>query len=104
MASLNSLYIKKETLKTLYDTLCKKTGKEGKGVELTISLSDETNQYDQNVSAWVSQTKEQREAGKDRYFVGNGKTFWTNDGELPQSRQDDEHEERGINDNGDLPF
>lgn len=75
MSSLNSLYIKKETLKTLFETLDKKGEK---GIEITIPINDEANQYNQNISAYVSQSKEDREAKKERYYVGNGKTFWTN--------------------------
>ncbi len=74
MASLNSLYIKKEVLETLLNVLTKKGEK---GIELTVNISDTENQYGQNVSAWVSQSKEQRQAKKERYFVGNGKQFWT---------------------------
>lgn len=79
MSSLNSLYIKKETLQTLLDTVVKK---KDKGVELTIALSDDGGDYGQNVSAFVSQSKEQREANAKRFYVGNGKTFWTK-GETP---------------------
>ncbi len=78
MSSLSSIYLKKETLQTLLDVVTKKGEK---GLELTVSLSDETNQYEQNVSAWVSQSKEQREAKKERFYAGNGKTFWT-DGKI----------------------
>jgi hypothetical protein len=74
MASLNSLYIKKETLETLVKTLEKKGDK---GVELTMSINDEGNEYFQNVSAYVSQSKEQRENKSPRFYVGNGNTFWT---------------------------
>ena len=74
MASLNSLYIKKEVLETLLNVLTKKGEKV---IELTVNISDTENQYGQNVSAWVSQTKEQRQAKKERFFVGNGKQFWT---------------------------
>lgn len=99
MSSLNSLYIKKETLETLLLTISKK--KEN-GVELTINVSDEKNKYGQNVSAWVSQSKEQREAKKERYFVGNGKTFWESNVEPePVEKKTDV---RGINDDGKLPF
>ena len=76
MASLNSLYFKKETLEVMLKTL---TAKQAQGVEITISINDEANQYGQNVSAYVSQTKEQRDAKKERYYVGNGKTFWSSE-------------------------
>ena len=83
MSDLNSLYIKKETLKTILATLETKEGKEGKGIELTIARNNNSNDYGQNVAAYVSQTKEQREAEKPRFYVGNGKTFWTDGENVP---------------------
>jgi hypothetical protein len=74
MAALLDLYIKLETLETLLKVI--KTKNE-KGVALTISINDETNKFGQNVTSYVSQTKEQQEAKKERYYVGNGKVFWT---------------------------
>jgi len=75
MSSLSSLYLKKDTLKTIVKTLEKKGEN---GIEITISINDETNDYDQNVTAYVSQSKEDREAKKKRFYLGNGKCFWTN--------------------------
>ena len=75
MSALVSFYLKKETLETLLKTV---NAKGEKGVEITQSINEEVNQYGQNVSGWVSQSKEQRESKKDRYFVGNGKVVWTN--------------------------
>jgi len=49
----------------------------GKYLTLTIDISDEINQYNQNVSAWESQTKEDREAKVERNYVGNGKVIFT---------------------------
>ena len=101
MASLNSLYIKKETLKTLLDTL---EAKQEKGVELTVALNDEVNQYGQNVSAWVSQTKEQRDEKKQRFFTGNGKTFWS-DGKITVAKEaEPEAAETAKDEPNDLPF
>lgn len=39
---------------------------------VTMFIDDETNQYGQNVSVVMSQTKEQREAKETRTYVGNG--------------------------------
>ena len=101
MASLNSLYIKKETLKTLLDTL---EAKQEKGVELTVALNDEVNQYGQNVSAWVSQTKEQRDEKKQRFFTGNGKTFWS-DGKITVAKEAEPEAAETVKDeSNDLPF
>ena len=64
----------------MLDTLHKTAQlKEAKGVAITISVEDEVNQYNQNVSAYISQSKEDREAKKKRYYVGNGKALWASD-------------------------
>lgn len=80
MAHLAELYIKAETLQKVLDTLNAK--KEKNGVSLTISVNDEVNQYGQNVSSYVSQSKEDRENKKPKFYVGNGKVFWS-DGNSP---------------------
>lgn len=101
MASLSNIYIKEETLETLLNVI-KKKGE--KGISIDISISDETNQWGQNVSSWVSQTKEQREAKKDRFYVGNGKNFW-NDGKITTAKKQQEvHTAEVINEEDDLPF
>lgn len=43
----------------------------------TVSINDETNDYGQNVSAFDSMTKEEREAKKTKVYIGNGKVVWT---------------------------
>ena len=101
MSSLSEIYIKKEVLETMLKTVI---AKNEKGVSITISINDETNQYGQNLSGFVSQTKEQREAKKDKFYVGNGKVVW-HDGKIfkpeykPQDQQSAPQEEEGI-----LPF
>ena len=99
MASLNSLYLKTETIETLLFVAKKK---QLKGVEITVSIADTENQYGQNVSGYVSQTKEEREAKKPRYYVGNGKTFWKDTNEEVKAVEATTVEAEVIND--DLPF
>lgn len=82
MASLSEVYVKKSTLETMLKALNAKQGKESEGVKITISLSDHPNNFGQNVSAYVAQSKEQREAKTPLFYVGNGKTFWSK-GETP---------------------
>lgn len=108
MATLQSIFIKKETLKTILNTLEKK--EDSKGIELTISTDDKLNDYGQNVSAFVSQTKEQRDEKKKRFYVGNGKCFWT-DGVIKtaQSLKEpdtafDENTGEFLGEEDDLPF
>jgi hypothetical protein len=104
MSSLSEIYIKKETLETLLKTV---NAKGEKGVSLTISIGDETNQYGQNLSGFVSQTKEQREAQTTKYYVGNGKVFWTN-GTITkaEAKQKEQSSQEPIQNNApdELPF
>ena len=83
MANLSDIYIKTEVLQILLDT-AKKKGVPG--IALTVSTNDEVNGYGQNVSAYVSQSKEDREAKKTKFYVGNGKVFWT-DGKITKAEK-----------------
>lgn len=74
MSALADIYLKKETLRTLLDTLEKKNEK---GISITISIQDDANEWEQNLSGFVSQSKEDREAKKRKFYVGNGRVFWT---------------------------
>lgn len=78
MSALASIYIKTDVLETLLKTV--KTKGE-KGLSITLSINDEVNQYGQNVTGFVTQTKEQREAKKEKFYVGNGEVVWT-DGKI----------------------
>jgi len=51
----------------------------GKYLKLTASLNDEPSQYNTNVSVWEEQSKEHREAGHKKIYLGNGRVFWYND-------------------------
>lgn len=104
MSSLGSFYLKKSTLEALLKTV---EAKGEKGVEMTLSINDETNQYGQNIAGWVSQSKEQREAKKDRFFTGNGKIFWS-DGTIKVAEKKEvetvQAEPFDSASNNDLPF
>lgn len=49
----------------------------GQYLNLDLSVRDETNQYGQNVSLFLSRTKEEREGGVEKTYLGNGKVVWT---------------------------
>lgn len=86
MSSLSEIYFKKETLQTILNVLEKKGES---GLKVTVSINDESKVFAtkegkeiyQNVSAYVSQPEEDRKAKKERFFVANGKCFWT-DGKI----------------------
>ena len=46
-------------------------------LNLTMSVNDET-RFGNNASIYISQTKEENEAKKQRSYVGNGKVVWNN--------------------------
>jgi hypothetical protein len=75
MAVLSNVYITTEKLKELLSIL---NQKQAKGIDLTISIQDEANTYGQNLSVFVTQSKEDRDVKKPKYYLGNGKVFWTN--------------------------
>lgn len=45
-------------------------------VNLTMAVNDET-RYGNNTSVYVAQSKEEREAKKQRQYLGNGRVLWT---------------------------
>ena len=102
LLKLENLY-KHLNIKTLLDVVSKKAEK---GIEITISTNDDSNQFGQNVSSYVSQTKEQREAKKDKFYVGNGKVFWTDGKIVVGAKKEETHNATPIteDDNSDLPF
>jgi hypothetical protein len=90
MASLTNLYLKKETLETLLKGV---NAKNLNGIDITVSINDEVKTFEgkngtvfQNASAFVSQSKEEQESKKERFYVGNGRVFWT-DGNISVANQ-----------------
>ena len=67
----------------------------------TISVSDETNQYGQNVVMYEAQTKEEREAKQPKKYIGNGSVVWT-DGTIKVAEKKDKPQE--TKEVSDLPF
>ena len=74
MANLSEIFLKQETLETLLSTV---KAKGLKGVSITISQNDTSNEWGQNVNSYVSQSKEDREAKKPKFYTGSGKVFWS---------------------------
>ena len=103
MSSLSEIWVKKETLETILKTL---NAKGEKGISLNVGINDDTNKHGQNVTVTVTQSKEDRDAKKDKYYVGNGKVFWT-DGKITVATKVDKPsiEPEITNENSDnLPF
>lgn len=73
-------------------------------VNLTMSVNDET-RYGNNTSIYVSQTQEEREAKKQRSYVGNGKVVW-NDQKISNATKEVQEavQEHPKEEAADLPF
>ena len=97
MASLINLNINVENLPK--EKFVK--GKKGVYYNFTISINDDNNQFGQNVTAFDSQTKEEREAKKPKLYLGIGSTLWT-DGKSVKPQQ--EAQPQDNDNNVDLPF
>ena len=97
MATLGTTYLKLKTAKEIVANLEKE---KANGIALTFAISDEENQFNQNVSMYVEQSKEQREAKEKRQYVMNGKVFWTDGKVTAIKNQKQINEEKGDN----LPF
>jgi len=71
----------------------------------TLAINDES-KFGNNVSAFDSQTQEEREAKKPKQYLGNGKVFWT-DGNVVRAEKDEASQPQAasvaVDDSG-LPF
>lgn len=99
-----NIYIKRDTLAIMLDTLKKKNEN---GIGITISVNDNNDQYGHNVGAFVSQTKEEREAGKKRYYVGNGIVLYVSEGGvkiIPKEQPQQEQTSGEVTSTEEMPF
>lgn len=74
-------------------------GKKGTYINLSLSVNDQTNDFGQNASVFISQTKEEKDQKKN--YVGNGKVVWT-DGTCVKATANDAVVEEVAS--SDLPF
>jgi hypothetical protein len=71
-----------QTVKQL-ELLLAKAKENGKGISTTIAVSENVDSYGNNVSMWISQSKEQRDAKAPRNYVGNGTVVFSKAKEYP---------------------
>tara|TARA_R100000773_G_C4170351_1_gene84297 strand:- start:58 stop:360 length:303 start_codon:yes stop_codon:yes gene_type:complete len=70
---------------------------------LTVSVQDES-RFGNNVAIFDSQTKEEREAKKNRNYLGNGRVIWTDGNVLLAEKEEEVAEVVTSEDDKDLPF
>ena len=79
-------------------------GKKDVYVDVTIGINKEMNNFDQNVSIWISQTAEQIKNKTPKQYIGNGKVIYTDNEPLfvkPREAQDNLQQNEAVTD---LPF
>ena len=69
----------------------------------TLSINDDANQWGQNVSLTDSQTKEERDAKKQKNYLGNGSVVWT-DGNIKAVKKEGQPATQQAAVEVDLPF
>lgn len=69
----------------------------------TMSINDTQDNYGNNVSVFVTQTKEEREAKAKKVYVGNGKVTWT-DGNIVKAEFVEKPEAKTEKVDDSLPF
>jgi hypothetical protein len=72
-------------------------------VNLTMSVNDET-RYGNNASIYISQTKEENEAKKQRTYLGNGKVVWNNGSIVNAQKEVKTEQVLEATEVSDLPF
>ena len=72
-------------------------------VNLTMSVNDET-RYGNNTGIYVSQTQEEREAKKQKTYLGNGKVVWNNGTIVNAEKEVQEVVQEHPKEEADLPF
>lgn len=71
-------------------------------INLTMAVNEET-RYGNNTSIYVNQTQEEREAKKQKQYVGNGKVVWTDNKITLAEREQVQETSKEVEVDG-LPF
>jgi hypothetical protein len=66
-------------------------------LDVTIAINDKVDNYGQNVAITESLSKEERESGAKKNYIGNGNVVWKNDNPVEvikkQKKQDESQDE-----------
>ena len=69
----------------------------------TMSINDKQDDWGNNASVWIAQTKEDRDSKTPKKYVGNGKVTWT-DGNIVKAEFVEKPETKPEKVENDLPF
>lgn len=76
--------------------------RDGKILQIT-TVVDDTTKYGNNVGTYESMSKDEKDAGKKRNYVGNGKVVWT-DGSITVAEKEGAQKKATAPATEDLPF
>ncbi len=76
--------------------------REGKFLQITSVVDDET-KFGNNVGTYESMSKEDKDSGKKRNYIGNGKVVWT-DGNIVLAEKENKAAPKPTTTEADLPF
>jgi len=76
--------------------------RDGKFLQITSVVDDET-KFGNNVGTYESMSKDEKDSGKKRNYVGNGKVVWT-DGVVVLAEQEKKQSAKPKATEADLPF
>ena len=79
-------------------------GKKGTYGNFTIFINSEPDQYGQNGGIKQADTKEERDAGIKLPFVGNAKTFWSDNPDFQPARVEQAQEPKTDEFDDSIPF
>ena len=79
-------------------------GKKGKYLPITITLNDEVDQFGNQGTVVVEQTKEERDAKAAKTYLGNCKVVWTNGDNVDVAPRDNQSAPAPAAAEEDLPF
>lgn len=78
--------------------------REGKFLQITTVVNDET-KYGNNVGTYESMSKDEKDSGKKRNYIGNGKVVWTDGNIGVADKEETAPATNGkVTTNEDLPF
>jgi hypothetical protein len=64
-------------------------GQKGTYANFTMDLKDNPDNYGNDCSIWLEQSKEERQQKADRVFLGSGKVVWSDSNDNRVSQHDD---------------
>ena len=70
--------------------------KDGKYLNVQVSVNNDTDNYGNNVSFTINQTKEERDAKEKKTYIGNGRVIWTDNAIILAEKKEEAPSNSGL--------